>query len=151
MKSGNWSVLFVMKEKLGPQGGYLHPILRINAFCDQSGDHARILVDKRTVDLMETCIGDIPDAGATWLYLKALQCVVLPFEDPAFGDVYQLQEAIWTGVYIFRLQRAFVICSPELKLGEHSSSTEMFTTIEGMAHGAVCHHLTAKKHFPNKS
>ena len=139
-----WGVLEHLKRELGPRGGFLHPILKYNSFMDQNGDAANRLFNERTIGALEEKIldGDVREGRATLLYLKMINQMLAPIEDPNFGDPLKSTESMWKGLYTLRLWRDYVRLQGSLE--RHFTSNESYRTCEVIVHGCTNHFLTGK-------
>ena len=146
----SWGVLEHLKYKLGPSGGWMSSFLDYNDFQDQKSDASLKLFSEGTIrELIQSKEdGSIPEAGATILYLQAVHDVFAPFQNPNFGDPFEVATSTWAGCYIFRYQRAFVDSRQGLILKDESISTPFYNTIELMVHSATCYHLAAHRDTP---
>ena len=124
--------------------GYLSPVPRYNRFMEQSGDAANRLFNERTIGLLEKHVenGNLPEGKATVLYLKMINQMMRPVEDPNFGSPFEMVESMWTGLYTMRLWRHAV--GKQASLEKHFTSLASYRTHEVIAHGCTIHLLIAK-------
>ena len=153
-----WGVIQQLKSILGPKGGFLHSVLVFNNFMEQSSDDSRKLFAKETIDALGETIdaGKLPDGKATWLFLKMVHLVCFPMLDPNYsvaedggverGGPFVSTKAMWTGLYIMRLWRAYVRLSPGLTLVKNFISLEFYNTCEAMVHGCTNWYLICWRH-----
>lgn len=144
----SWGVMERLKFNLGQNGGYLHEVLKFNAFMDQNGDAANLLFAKKTIDALKEQVQSkaLPEGHATVLFLLLVYHIIEPIQDPNFGDPFQCVESMWCGLTIARLWRSYVRTCREINLDLNFISLEMYNTLEVLVHGATNHFLAVKRH-----
>ena len=142
-----------LKERIA-DGGFLDAITNINPFHDHNSDAANILHSERTTEPLLKHL-DLPNARATLLQLEAGRLNVQPIRDPNFGDPFEAHLAVWTGMFLFALQRQIASAVlkkfkeklPEkLEHGNLTTTDETFRTHELMTCATSCHLLACKRH-----
>jgi len=92
-----------LKERIA-DGRFLDKVTNINPFQDQNSDAANVMLSERTtVPLLEN--SDLPNAKATFLQIEAGRLAQQPIRDPNFGTPFDSHRAIWTGMFLFALQK----------------------------------------------
>ena len=118
---------------------------------DQNSNASNLLFNSRTIEAVEELVNDnrLPDGHATLLYLKMVNAVYAPIDDPNYGSPFDCHVSLWTGLYCFRYWRAFIkLESNSLTLGDNFCSLEFYNTVEGTVHGCTNWLLVLKRHKP---
>lgn len=133
-------------------------MLKFNNFMEQSSDDARKLLSLQTINALGGVIDDgrLPDGNATWLFLYMVHLMFFPMMDPNYTvkdadgqercGPFAWTNAMWTGLYIMRLWRAYVRLHPSFTLKINFVSLEFYNTAEGMVHGATNWFLICWRH-----
>ena len=76
---------------------------------DQNGDAANRLFDEKTIEALREKIDDktVPEGRPTLLYLKMINQILAPIQDPNFGNPLTSTESMWKGLYGLRFWHEF--------------------------------------------